>query len=192
MLAVASLVIPAVIVFGALGGWIGAVLVPEGYRSSFTAGGTYVVAAIGILSIRQYSLDPVFLLFGTAARAMGGPAMTIALLVLLASVPIGFGSVPLQKVNVSLIVSSLAGLGVTLSLLVPMRGIAWPIMDLLRLSAVATAMTLVAMLLPPALDPALAVGKLVALVLVFVSGMLALNVLGLRVALRKLLGDGRA
>lgn len=187
ILAVSCLVLPVAIAFGALHTQLANTLIPPVYRDSFTASSVLAVAAMGVITIRQYSLDPLFIVFGRAGGAPAGPAVLLLTPLVYAAIPGGVWETSLGWAMAPLLATAVVSMTVTVLILNTLTPINWPFRDIARMALISAAMIITGTLLPQGANLIVAAGLAVVLALEFVGGMLALNVLGARTSSQRLL-----
>jgi O-antigen/teichoic acid export membrane protein len=184
ILSIACFVLPAIIIFSCLQEPIGNVVVPDIYRESFHAAAVSGALAMGIMAIRQYSLDPLFLVFGSSEGALIGPVASILTLLICSVLPRDVWSGSVYGLALQLIVSSFVGFVVTIIALISWGRFVWPIADIARLLGVCVLMVMVGGAFPDGNGILLAGGNFLVMLTAFVGGMLALNVLEARAVVR--------
>lgn len=185
VMVVACLILPIIIVFAFIQQPLADCIIPAQYRAGFEAGGLAAVIAIGIMAIRQYSLDPLFVVLGKAGAAPIGTATMLAVLLAFELlVPADwFGGSVQAKMN-ELIFASVAGVVVTAIALVFTKPLPWPIRDMIWVGVAAIVTIVVGVLLPPAHGIWTAIAVAAVLGLVFVIAIIIGNVLETRALLR--------
>lgn len=185
IMAVACLILPIIIVFAFIQQPLADYIIPTQYHDGFEAGGLAAVIAIGIMAIRQYSLDPLFVVLGKAVAAPVGTAtMLVVLLAFELLVPADWLGGSVQATMSELIFASIAGLVVTAVALMFTKTLPWPIRDMIWVGAATIITILVGMVLPPAHGIWAGIAVATVLGLVFVAAIIIGNVLETRALLR--------
>ncbi|WEK05681.1 MAG: hypothetical protein P0Y65_05350 [Candidatus Devosia phytovorans] len=177
-----GVVAPLAIGLIALRGQVAELIVPLDYRVGFAAGLLAVTLASALQAMRQYALDPLFLIFGRSGGAPLAPAVVLALLAVSTITPMAWWGSALAAAVLPLLLAHAIGLVVTIAalcLLTPMR---WPWHDLWRLALAVGAMGTIAAVLPASEGLADGVVVFLALAVPYAGCVLALDVGGIRSA----------
>lgn len=156
-----------------------ALVVPVHFRDGFVQDGFVAILAMAILTLRQYSLDPVFLVIKRIGLSIVSPVLLLAILAGSTWISAAhFDTVQgaLQLVLLSMVISLLA----TIAVLAWTRAVIWPIGEFVKLVAITIVTAVAAAILP--IGGGIVGGVLRATVIsvVYVAGALMLDFVGLR------------
>lgn len=157
-------------------------ILPESYRGGFSTSGLLLMLAIFLMTVRQYSIDSLFVVFGRSLLAPVGAVTTLALLI--AAAPAMAVLHPSTDIAMlSLLTASLAGTAAAIVCLVATTKVPWPFRDLWLTLAAALLVTLPAWLFAGTLGPFHAVLLAAGLGLVYLALLVAGDVAGSRAVL---------
>lgn len=164
-----------------------ALVVPSHFRDGFVENGFVAVLAIAILTVRQYSLDPLFVVIKRIELSLISPIMLLAMLAGSTWVSmIHFDTIggALQLVLISMTISAFASIAV----LAWTRAVIWPIRELAKLLAITVATVTVSAVVPTGDGILGAVLRSIEISGVYLAGALALDLLGSRSLLASRIG----
>jgi len=183
---VVAVIMPAVVGFLALAQPFTQIFVPAVYRDVFLSNASWCMVAAGLVGVRMFALDSVFLVAGRPYLGIVGPMVTMLvtlLAIVVTGIHIGFTSVVISK---AVVVGAMAGVlaSALISRLVFRFVISWG--DLLKATAGSLALYCAIALVPRLGEASLLVIATIVGSAVYCGVMIGSNALGLRYLLRRL------
>ncbi|WP_423068384.1 hypothetical protein [Devosia sp. CN2-171] len=131
---------------------LGGSFLPESYRGGFGTSGLLLMLAIFVMTVRQYSIDSLFVVFGRSLLAPVGAVTTLALLI--AAAPAVTLLHPSTAITMTaLLAASVVGTAAAIFCLVATAKVPWPFRDLWLTLAAALLVTLPAWLFAATIGP---------------------------------------